>query len=92
MEIATPTAIRAVKEFTPDVKEQERILRYLSEVPLGDEYGYLEPSDWRLGQDFVDWARARGIDVWWDYPAIGEARFNALAAWNAEYSRIRKDL
>jgi len=77
MEHYTEEAVRAVLEFTPDPIERETLLNYLSESPIGDEYGLLPENGWDLIGDKVPYystdissafkvveeMRRRGFDV-----------------------------
>ena len=64
MNYATEEAINAVKDFTSIVANRHSLHMYLSEIPIGDEYGVLTPSDYLIGDLFEKWCKDNNIKVW----------------------------
>lgn len=61
VERASKEALDLVEHYSQCQEEIESIRLYLSESPIGDEYGYLSESDWIIGSKFVDWLSDKGI-------------------------------
>lgn len=64
METATSEALAEVDQFTSSESEQEAIKVFLSEIPIGDEYGVLSEEDHILGEKFFKHCEAKGIKLW----------------------------
>lgn len=65
---ATELALSKVEEFTAVPEVAAGIRLYLSEFPIGDEYGTLSEQEWKAGEAYVDWLKARGISAFLERP------------------------
>lgn len=68
MEVATAAAKAAVVRFAVDEEEAEMLTLFLSEAPIGDEYGTLTKKEWDRGNEFLAWLAEH------DVPAFEEQR------------------
>jgi hypothetical protein len=64
MRYATPQAYELIREYTRDPDLTQNLELYLSEAPIGDEYGTMSDEEWKRGNDFAVWAWNRGVDIW----------------------------
>jgi hypothetical protein len=60
MEKATDKAIASIKEYTDDPALAETLTAFMSEYPIGDEYGVLTETQWAQGMQFVEWYEKKG--------------------------------
>lgn len=78
MDYATQAARDAIAQFTTDEAERTTLALWLSEIPIGDEYGMLSEDQWKLGFKFQGWAEQRGIVVFRDERGNGMFRHGEL--------------
>ena len=65
---ATEVALSKIEEFTAVTEVATGIRLYLSEFPIGDEYGMLSEQEWKTGEAYVEWLKARGITAFSERP------------------------
>lgn len=61
MNYPAPEMFDIIKQFTKDKNKQKSLEIFLSELPIGDEYGLLTDEEWNLGERFVNWCVSHGV-------------------------------
>lgn len=92
MQIPTIKAVDAVKEFTEDLKLRFSLFLCLSEIPIGDEYGVLTPTDHDNWKEFSSFLAAQSVEPWENYPFNSDERKAADKYFSAEYDATEKAL
>lgn len=63
MDIPTQEAFDAISDFASNEDVAKRLTLFLTESPIGDEYGVLTDEDVKYGSLFLKYLELRGIDA-----------------------------
>lgn len=64
MDVASEAAIALIPVSARSEGDREKVALFMSEAPIGDEYGLLDDDGWRLGAEFLDWLSGLGVEPW----------------------------